>query len=199
MIARHEALLAVAERSCGGAAGWRRRKMVEARRLLDLAERAGPRRMSVEMLDITRDLRAAVRLRVPVPLEPGVTGRLRCADEAVIGIAYPQLALSVSLPGLAFTTLLVPRSDAFHPNIGRVRGQRLCLGAELPAGIPVTELVLLSYGLLSIQSVTLDPDDSAGVMNAKAARWWQRHTDLIPLSREPFIMPEPAHKERSDG
>jgi hypothetical protein len=190
MIAKHQRLLQMAERSCAGAAGWRQRKLVEARKLLELAELAGPRRMSVEMLDLSGDLRAAVRLHTPVPMEPGPDGRLGCAEEAVVGIHYPRLALSVALPGLAFATLLEPRTGAFHPNIGRVRGQRLCLGAELPAGIPVTELVLLSYGLLTLQSVTLDPDDSAGVMNGKAARWWQANTKLIPLSREPFIAPE---------
>ncbi|MHC4710269.1 MAG: hypothetical protein ACYTA3_07565, partial [Planctomycetota bacterium] len=60
---------------------------------------------------------------------------------------------------------------------------------SLPAGIPVSEIVLLSYGLLSMQSVMLDPDDSAGVMNVEAASFWQARLGDIPLSDEPFLRP----------
>jgi hypothetical protein len=49
--------------------------------------------------------------------------------------------------------------------------------------------VLLSYGLLSMQSVMLDPDDSAGVMNVEAASFWQARLGDIPLSDEPFLRP----------
>lgn len=186
---RSRALYDFAASTAGGAAGWRQRKKVEARLLLELAERAGPKRLDVLLLDLAEDLRTVVRLGVPVPLRPGPDGSLPTAPAAVLGVGYPRLALTRPVPGFAFVTLLEPSRGAFHPNIGRVRGQRLCLGSELPPGIPVTELILLSYGLLSLQSVTLDPDDAAGVMNDEAARWWQQNTDRIPLTREAFIGP----------
>jgi hypothetical protein len=172
-----------------GQGGWPSRKKFEARKLLALAQTAGPRRMDVQMLDLVDDLRAAIRLTVPVPMTPAADGAVRVASGAVLGLSYPQIALSSPIPGYAPVTLVSPAHDAWHPNIGVVRGQRLCLGTSLPAGIPVTELVLLSYGLLTMQSVMLDPDDSAGVMNAEAAAYWQARVSELPLSDEPFMVP----------
>jgi hypothetical protein len=173
--------------AAGGKGGWPSRKKYEARKLMALAQLAGPRRMDVQMLDLRDDLRAMVRLTVPVPLTPDADGALRVAGVVVLGVAYPQIALSVPIPGYAPVTLLSPPHGGFHPNISTTGGQRLCLGTSLPAGIPVTEIVLLSYGLLSLQSVMLDPDDSAGVMNDEAASFFQSRLDLIPLSDEPFL------------
>jgi hypothetical protein len=68
--------------------------------------------------------------------------------------------------------------------------QPLCLGARLPAGIRVKELVLMAYGALSMQTVMIDELDPAGVLNPVAARWWQANTDRIPLSRAAFLSPE---------
>ena len=184
----YQAIYDVAERTAAGVAPWRERKKIEAKRLLALAERAGDQRMDVLIMNLSADFRAVVRLIVPVPMEPGPDGVLHTGPAAVLGIQYPRMALTVPVPGFSFVSLLEPGRGAFHPNIGRVRGQ-LCLGNELPPGIPVTELVLLSYGLLSLQSIMLDPDDPLGVMNAEAARWWQCHTNQIPLSREAFLMP----------
>ena len=58
-------------------------------------------------------------------------------------------------------------------------------------GIPVTELVILSYGLLSMTTVQLDVDDPGGVMNFDACEWWQENQHLMPLSREPFLVEGP--------
>ena len=66
-------------------------------------------------------------------------------------------------------------------------GQVLCLGLSLPAGIRVTDLVILAYGALSMQTIQLDEGDSAGVLNPAAAAWWQLNRRLIPLSRDSFI------------
>ncbi|MHC4101174.1 MAG: hypothetical protein ACYS15_12140 [Planctomycetota bacterium] len=177
-----------AAETAGGQGGWLSRKKFEARKLLALAQIAESR-MDVQMLDLLDDLCAMIRLTVPVPLTPDADGALRVANGAVLGLAYPQVALSSPIPGYAPVTLLSPSHGAWHPNIGTARGQRLCLGASLPAGIPASEIVLLSYGLLTMQSVMLDPDDSAGVMNAEAASFWQARLDDIPLSDEPFLRP----------
>ena len=178
-----------ATESAGGRGGWFSRKKFEAQKLLALAQIAGSGRMDVLMLDLIDDLRAVIRLTVPVPLTPAAAGALRVATGAVLGVAYPQIALSTPIPGYAPVTLLSPEHGAWHPNIGTARGQRLCLGTSLPAGIPVSEIVLLSYGLLSMQSVMLDPGDSAGVMNSEAASFWQACLNDIPLSAEPFLRP----------
>ncbi|MHC4220012.1 MAG: hypothetical protein ACYSU7_16330 [Planctomycetota bacterium] len=176
-------------RATGGGT-WLTRKLHEARQFLALAQVAGPQRMDVRLLDLRDELRAVFRLTVPVAMTPAIDGALRVADEAVLGLMYPEIGLSTPMPGFLPVCLLSPPADAWYANVGTVNGQRLCLGASLPAGIPVTELVLLSYGLLSMQSVMLDPDDSAGVMNPEAAVWWQGRIDLLPLSSEAFLKEE---------
>ncbi len=152
-----------------------------------MAELAGPKRMAVEMLDLDGDLRAKVRLTVPVALRPDADGKLRTADRAVLGIVYPPLALRSALPGFALVGLLSPTCGAWYPNEA---GGRLCLGATIPPGIPVTELVLSSFLLLSGQSIMLDPDDGAGIMNPAAAAWWQSNLALLPLTSEAFLLPD---------
>jgi hypothetical protein len=63
----------------------------------------------------------------------------------------------------------------------------MCLGTFLPSGIPAHELVLLGWGLLTLQNVMLDAGDAAGVMNLSAAEWWMANRNLMPLTREPFL------------
>jgi hypothetical protein len=53
----------------------------------------------------------------------------------------------------------------------------------------LTEIVVMTYGALTMQSVMIDEQDSAGVLNRDAAHWWQQNLWRIPLSREPFIRP----------
>ncbi len=152
--------------------------------------------MQVRGLDLHAELRTEVRLHVPVALQPGEDDTLRFADEAVLGIIYPHLILSAPLPGFSLVTLLQPAEGAFYPNCGTATGQRLCLGAQIPTSTPLTEIVLLSWGLLSGQNVMLNPDDHAGVMNGEAAFWFQTHTNALPLTREPFLTPR---KETGHG
>ena len=64
---------------------------------------------------------------------------------------------------------------------------------QLPAGIPLKEIILMTYGALTMQTTQLDILDSAGVLNPFAADWWQRNTNRIPLSREPFLRSEVSH------
>ncbi len=171
----------------GGEAPWRDRKKSEARQLLALEQLAGSSRMRVTSLDVEQDLRAAVWLDVPVAMTPAPDGTLNVVRGAVIGIVYPQVILSMPLPGFALVCLVEPASGAYYPNVGASRGQRMCLGATLPVGIPVSELVLLSYGLLTGQTVMLDTSDSAGVMHVDAAHYWSANQDKMPLSSTPFL------------
>ncbi len=188
--ARRVVLEAAAARA-RGTASWRARKIAEARDLLALSQIAPPGRLIVEALDLADELRALLALRVPVPCRPGEDGRLGIANLALLGLTYWQEAIRRPMPGFAFLHVLAPQG-VWHPNAAPEHGQPLCLGALLPAGIPVKEIVLLAYGLLSMQSVMLDERDAAGVLNADAARWWQFNLDKIPLSRTPFLGEEGA-------
>ncbi len=188
---RNRRLLELATEPMQGPDAWKARKASEAHDLLALAQCAGDARMEVVTMDLQMDLRAVIRLQVPVALTPGPAGELRLADEAVIGIAYPQMIMTVPLPGFAAASLLFP-TGVHYPNIGSARGQRLCFGTRLPVGIPVSELVIAAYSLLSLQSFQLDPEDSAGVMNVDAAVYWQSNRQHMPLTTEPFLRPHNA-------
>lgn len=169
---------------------WRARKKAEARQLLALEQLAGPSRMRVAGLDLEQDLRAAIRLDAPVAMTPDDDGTLNVVQGAVVGIVWPRVILTMPVPGFALVCLIEPAFGAYYPNVGATRGQRMCLGASLPVGIPVSELVLLAYGLLTMQSVMLDPADSAGVMHVEAARYWAANQHRIPLSGTPFLLPD---------
>jgi hypothetical protein len=109
------------------------------------------------------------------------------AGRAQLALRYPEAALSAPQPGSAFVTVLAPPT-CWHANVAPIAAdQRVCLGARVPAGIPVRELVLAAYGALSMQTVQIDERSPAGVLNAAAARWWQRNAERIPLSRVPFL------------
>jgi hypothetical protein len=179
-------LLELALTTCGGSAPWQGRKRAEARDLVALSQLAPPGRMELEHLDLRVDLRVVVLLRVPVPCLPHPEGELQVAPLAVLGVTYPQEALRRALPGYAFVQILAP-AFVWLANVAFDRAQPLCLGAKLPAGIRVKELVLLAYGALSMQNYMFDEQDPAGVLNPAAARWWQQNLARIPLSRTPFL------------
>ena len=188
---RHGRMLELATESMQGSSPWKARKTSEAHDLLALAQCAGSSRMEVLTLDLQADLRTVVKLHVPVALTPGENGEIRLAEEAVLGVAYPSVILTVPLPGFAAVSLLYP-TGVHYPNIGNARGQRICFGANLPVGMPVSELIVSSYGVLSLQQVMLDPADAAGVMNVEAAVFWQSNQQHIPLTKEPFLRPRHA-------
>ena len=186
--ARSSGLLKEASESCGGSAIWRKRKLVEARDLLALAQVAP--RFIVHAIDLRETLRAQVALKVPVPLNPDERGELRVAGVALLGILYPEHAIREPLPGFAFIQIIRPLG-VWHANVSAEGPQMLCLGAQLPVGIPCKDLVLLAYGALSMQTVMVDEADPAGVMNGEAALWWQQNMKLAPLSRARFLDPSP--------
>lgn len=191
---RNAELLQAALAEAGGPLPWRIRKKAEARDLLALSQLAP--RLTVQQLDLRESLRALLFLHVPVALRPDARGEFCVANYAVLGLTYPQEALCKQQPGYAFLEVLAPEG-IWHANVSPCPFQRLCLGAQLPAGLRVKELVLMAYGALSMQTVQLDEADSAGVLNADAARWWQQNIARIPLSRVPFLGTEdlPRAKE----
>jgi hypothetical protein len=170
--------------SAGGPPPWRRRKGAEGRDLLALSQVST--RLTVQYLDLREALRAVLLLRVPVARRPAAGEDIRIARHAVLGLTYPHAALREQLPGHAFFQILAP-DCVWHANVAPDPVQPLCLGARLPAGIRVKELVLMAYGALSMQTVQIDEQDAAGVLNPAAARWWQENTGRIPLSRAAFL------------
>jgi len=169
-----------------GSPVWRARKLAEARDLLALSQLAS--RLTVLELDGREALRALVELRVPVPCLPAANGDLQIADRALLGLTYPEEAIRRPQPGYAFVQIIAP-SPVWLANVTPDFRQLLCLGASLPAGIRVKELLLMTYGALTMQTVQIDETDGAGVLNHEAALWWQQNLHRVPLSRVAFLAP----------
>ncbi|HOX04418.1 MAG TPA: hypothetical protein P5555_19330 [Candidatus Paceibacterota bacterium] len=180
----------LAQKECGGPAACRQRFAGELHDLLGLAQISG--RMIVHWADLSAGLRAKVEIEMPVPCMPDPAGPLRVAPRALLGVIYPPEAIFMPQPGYAFIRILSPR-PVWLSTVSVDPNQPLCLGAQLPAGIPLSEIVLMTYGALTLQTVQLDRLDPAGVLNAAAADWWQRNVHRIPLTREPFLRSEPNH------
>lgn len=188
-----------ATRGNAGAPTWSHRKAAELHGALALAQVSG--RMRIMLADLTVSLRLMFELRCVVPTMPEPGGELVIEDRALIGLTYPEEAIRAPLPGCAFVMLLRPAA-VWLPNVGPPDpsfkgpgpGQPLCLGASIAAGTPVKELILQSYGALTMQSVQLDERDAAGLMNQEAAEWWLRTETPIPLAREGFLefTPDPT-------
>jgi len=182
---RNRHLLEEAARASGGDAAWRARKGAEAHDLLALSQIASAGRLTVERLDMRESLQAVLLMRVPVPCRPDANNVLRVADHAVLGLNYPHEVLRKRLPGMSFIQIFEPHG-VWHANCGII-GQPLCLGTDLPCGMPVKELVLMTYGALSMQTIQVDERDEAGIVNPMAARWWAANLHRIPLSTTPFL------------
>jgi len=179
-------LLDRAMRDAQGTAPWRARKGAEARELFALEALAPPGRLIVRNLDAREGLRALVMLDVPVGCRPGGSGPLVVERGAVVGIHYPQEVLYRPLPGPSLVQILAPLG-VWHANVSTGASQHLCLGATLPPGVRLKELVLMTYGALSMQSVMIDATDPAGVLNYDAAEWWLENRDRLPLTSVPFL------------
>jgi hypothetical protein len=183
---RGTAMLDQAIGHCTGPARWQSRKIAEAREILALAEMAPPGRMSVEYLDVASEIRAACRMQVPAPWRRE-DGEVCISNSATLGMVYPERAVTQQIPGFGFIELMLPR-PVFHPSIAAQAGipQLICLG-QLPAGMRCTDLLLLAYGALSMQTVQFDERDRLGVMNIEAAKYWQQRSREVPLSRTAFL------------
>jgi hypothetical protein len=184
--ANQEILDSLAEDMLGTAA-WRRRKLAEARGLIALSQIAP--RLVIRALDLRTDLLAMVDLLdTPVAcLTPGAN-EIHRAQGAQLAIVYPEEILVKPIAGTRSIRVLAPKYP-YHSNIGPYPEPvpALCLGASVPRGFPVREMVLSCYAALTLQAVSLDNLDPAGVLNADASRYWQRNAASIPLTTEPFL------------
>jgi hypothetical protein len=182
---RRQGMLDASMVTCGGDPIWRGRKQAEAHDLLALSQIAPEDRLVVMPIDLRESLRAGLVIQVPVPCRPDANNRLRVLGIAMLGLTYRREAIHEHMPGWAFVQILDPHG-VWLPAVDEAK-QALCLGPSLPVGVRVAELVLLSYGALSMQTTQLDERDTAGVFNPEAALWWQQNADRIPLTRTPFL------------
>jgi hypothetical protein len=180
-------LLTRARAGAQGPLSWVSRKYAETRDVLALGEIAD--RLTVHDVDMRETLGILATMRVAVPCLEHPDAPLVVKQEALLGIQYPEAAVRSPQPGYAFVQILSP-AHVWHASVARERGaQILCLGAVLPAGIRLKEIVLMTYAALCMQAIQIDERDSAGVMNGAAARYWQQRRDSIPLSKAPFLSP----------
>jgi len=182
--ADEEASLTAAAALSRGPAAWRHCKRANARDVIALSHLAP--RLSIIAVDLRTDLRVLIDLRTPVPCLPDPAGDLILPGVARLVINYPERALRTPLPGHAVVRIQAP-ARVHHPNVSPDSRQALCLGAQLPVGIPLREIVLSCYGALTMQTIQIDEWDPAGVLNIPAARWWQENLHRVPLSSEPFL------------
>lgn len=186
----HQAILDLACPTASGPAVLRHRLQAEARDVLALAQISG--RLSVRWIDLSAGLRAKIEMRVPVPYRPDPAGPVQIASRALLGVMYPPDSLTLPQAGYAFVRVLHPRA-VWHGNVSPDVHQALCLGPSLPPGFPLREILLMTYGALSLQTTQFNQFDPAGLMHSASADWWQRNPQLIPLTREPFLHPEVPH------
>ena len=184
--------LDLAAKRAAGTAVWRQRKILEARDVLALSEIAPPGRLEVQQLDLAESLRIRVQMQVTVPCLDR-HGRFVVGNRATLGIVYRQEALLQRQRGYYYVSILAPLG-VWLACVGPGLEQPLCLGAWLPAGIRVRELLLMSYGALTMTNILVDPADPARLMNPPAGLWWQQNLHRRPLCDEPFL-----GSERSAG
>lgn len=190
--AKHRRLYDIGAGFCGGGAVWRRRKLSELSEFLALSQISG--RIETKFVDLSNALRLLFLLKVAVPTRPDPDGDLVIHEVAELALTYSEAAIRTPQPGYSFVDILFPANvwianvEPPEPKFGRRGpGRALCLGTQLPAGIPVKEIVLMSYGALTLQNVQLDARDAAGVLNGESADWWLRNRHRIPLTRESFL------------
>ena len=168
-----------------GSHSWKARKAIEAREIFGLAELAPRGRMIIQHLDLSAEIRLCAGLNVPTPCRTG--DDVRIANHCVIGLVYPQDAVTQQTNGRALLEIIAPR-NVFHPAVASLPSlpQVMCLGT-LPAAIRVTEILLNVYSGLAFQNVDLSAFDALGVMNADAMRYWQEAIARLPLTRKAFL------------
>lgn len=187
----YQSIWEASQATCGGPAACRRRFIAEAHDLLALAQLSG--RLNVHWIDLTIGFRAKVEVEVPVPCLPDPAKPLSVIPRATLGLAYPPEAIFTSVRGFAFVRILKPQS-VWLAAVSPDQNQVLCLG-DLPASIAVTQIVLMTFGALSLQAIQIDLLDPAGVLNPAAALWWQQNASRIPLTREAFLRDEVPHAD----
>jgi hypothetical protein len=181
---QHQRIMDFAAATCRGPAEWQNRKRIEAHSVLALDQIS--HRFHVEWIDLFDAMRVSLLMKVPVPCLPNPTQPVQIQSQARLALTYRRESIFIPQPGYSAINILWP-PFVFHSNVAFDPRQPLCLGARLSANLPATELLVQSYLAISLQTVSLDILDSAGLLNPAAADYWGRNLDRIPLSREPFV------------
>lgn len=169
-----------------GAPFWRARKRSEVEAVFALGTKS--QRFVVVAIDVENEVRLLILMNTPVAVVADPTlPEVKIADHALLGLTYPEGAIVADQPGMRFVEIIEP-AGVFHPSVKFGRPQSLCLGASIRAGTPITELLISTFGALSLNvSIELDEQhNSALTANVEAAKFWQRQTDQLPLTHEPF-------------
>jgi len=182
---RNADLLRLMELVSRGPEPWRDVKRRAFRSVLALGELAG--RTRVTGMDPVETLHVELEMDCAVPLRDAATGVISAGSGVRLALSYPREAMSSSLAGSAFVTILAP-DNVWLPNLSPGSSQ-LCLAGRIPAGTPLVRLILLAYGSLTLQLPPLDISDSNGVFNPAAALDYAQPAmrARMPLSREPFL------------
>jgi hypothetical protein len=184
--AQNQRLMDLAAATCRGPVPWGHRKLCEAHHVLALGQVSN--RLQPEWIDLSDAMRVSLIMKVPVPCLPHPNQPIQIATNARLGLTYRREAIFAPQPGHSFINILWP-PFVWHSNVAFDPRQPLCLAPKLTANLPATELLVQSFLALSLQAISLDMLDSGGVLNPAAAEFFQRRTDLVPLTREPFVMP----------
>lgn len=168
-------------------AAWSRRKLFETRYLLALSQIAD--RVHIRHLNLQTEFCALIHLDgMPVACRAPGDSDVHLEYGAVLALQIPELILSRPLPGPSVVRILAPHF-VHHPNVGPSDSPNpaLCLGENIPRGFPFREIVIGAYAALTLQAISLDVMDTAGILNPEAVLFWQANTDRIPLSTQPFL------------
>jgi len=184
--AQNQRLMDFAAATCRGPVEFANRLLCEAHNVLALGQISD--RLQCEWIDLSDAMRVSLTMKVPVPCLPNPHQPVQIATHARLGLTYRREAIFTPQPGYSFINILWP-PFVWHSNVAFDPRQPLCLGPKLPANVPATELLVQSFLALSLQAISLDMFDSGGVLNPAAAQFFQRRTDLVPLTREPFVIP----------
>ena len=169
-----ERSLEAAVAGSGGSPEWRHRKNAESREILALS-RIAPGRLRVDQLDLGDALRAMIYLHAPVPTRQPGSDELTIVPGALLGLRYRKEALLTPQPGASFIQILEP-PGVFLAQVPAEPPYCLCLADTLAPNIPCSELILMAYSALTLQTFQFDAADSAGVFNGDAG--WRKNAPL---------------------
>ena len=89
--------------------------------------------------------------------------------------------------GVEMPVPLAPQ-PIWHPNVAPDLKGVMCLGA-LPPNTNLKEIILLGYYTLTLQEMTINEMDPAGVLNSDACDYYRSHPQCLPLCGEGLLEP----------
>jgi hypothetical protein len=107
------------------------------------------------------------------------------AEQFAVGFNFPAGYLQSAPEPLRMLTWLGPQ-DVHHPNI---LGPFICVGKP-EQGAGLADLLFLTFGLITYQSVTMNENDA---LNSAACAWARRHVHELPID------PRPLRWRRANG